>query len=219
MADRWATFDCYGTLIDWDGGVSACLAATFPGADVPALLARYHEVEPRIQADGYHTYRDVLDLCLAELAREQGVELDGRAHALSESLATWPAHPEVPDELRAARERGWRLAILSNCDVDLLQSSLPHLGAPFDVVIVAEQIRSYKPAHAHWERFRQETGADPAHHIHVAASLFHDIVPTNDLGIRNVWINRLDEDAAVPPTRELPDLRGLGDTLDELQPA
>ena len=219
MADRWATFDCYGTLIDWDGGVSACLAATFRDADTAALLERYHEVEPRIQADGYHTYRDVLDSCLAELAQEQGVELDGRAHALSESLASWPAHPEVPDGLRAVRERGWRLAILSNCDVDLLQSSLPHLEAPFDLVIVAEQIRSYKPAHAHWERFRQETGADAAHHIHVAASLFHDIAPTNELGLRNIWINRLGEPAAVPPTRELPDLRGLADTLDELVPA
>jgi 2-haloacid dehalogenase len=219
VAERWATFDCYGTLIDWDGGVSACLAETFPDADVSALLARYHEVEPRIQADSYHTYRDVLDLCLAELASEQGASLDHRGHALSDSLASWPAHPEVPSELQKTRDRGWRLAILSNCDVDLLQSSLPHLEAPFDLVIVAEQIRSYKPAHAHWERFRQETGADPAHHIHVAASLFHDIAPTNDLGIRNIWINRLNEDAAVPPTRELSDLRGLGETLDELVPA
>ena len=132
---------------------------------------------------------------------------------------SWPAHPEVPAELQKTRDRGWRLAILSNCDVDLLQSSLPHLVAPFDLVIVAEQVRSYKPGHAHWERFRQETGADPDHHIHVAASLFHDIAPTNDLGIRNIWINRLAEEAAVPPTRELPDLRGLGEALDELVPA
>src|SRR5690242_9009549 len=138
MPDRWATFDCYGTLIDWDRGVSACLGATFPDADASQLLDRYHEIEPRLQADGYHTYRDVPDLCLAELAREQGVELNGRSRALSESLPSWPAHPEVPAELQAVRDRGWRLAILSNCDVDLIQTSLPHLVAPFDLVIVAE---------------------------------------------------------------------------------
>ena len=80
-------------------------------------------------------------------------------------------------------------------------------------------MRSYKPGHAHWERFRQETGADPEHHIHLAASYFHDIVPASELGLRSVWINRLGEDGAVKPTREQRDLRGLADTLDELQPA
>ncbi len=124
----------------------------------------------------------------------------------------------MPAALAELRRRGWSLAILSNSDCDLIAASQRQLGAPIDVAVVAEEIRSYKPAHAHWERFFELTTADRARHVHVAASLFHDVAPARELGLKVVWINRLGEAAEPEPDRELPDLSGLPDTLDELVP-
>jgi 2-haloacid dehalogenase len=218
MGDRWATFDCYGTLIDWNGGISTALAQVFgERADVPALLRRYHELEPEIEAERYRRYREVLDLCLAGLALELGRVLgDGETTALSESLAEWPAFPEVPESLAELKRRGWSLAILSNCDRDLIATSLPRLGARFDRVIVAEDVGSYKPEPGHWERFFELTGAESERHVHVGASLFHDMAPARAMGMDCVWINRLGERAEPVPDRELTDLAGLPDALDEL---
>jgi FMN phosphatase YigB (HAD superfamily) len=114
-----------------------------------------------------------------------------------------------------ARRRGWRLAILSNTDRDYLEASLAHLGVPFEVTIVASEIGSYKPALGHWRAFEEQTGRLPD--AHVAASLFHDVTPANELGLRSIWINRLGE-TRDPETRsvELSDLSGLARTLDEL---
>ncbi|MDX6523876.1 MAG: 2-haloacid dehalogenase [Gaiellales bacterium] len=215
---RWATFDCYGTLIDWNGGISAALAGVFgAGADLPALLHRYHQLEPEIEAERYRSYREVLDLCLAGLALEQGRALaDEQTTALSRSLADWPAFAEVPAALAELKRRGWQLAILSNCDRDLIASSLPRLGARFDRVIVAEDVGSYKPSHEHWQRFYELTRADPERHVHVGASLFHDIAPAAELGIPSVWVNRLDEPAGPVPDREITDLAALPQALDQL---
>jgi 2-haloacid dehalogenase len=217
-ATRWATFDCYGTLIDWNGGLATALAEVFgPDADVPRLLTRYHEIEPRIEGERYRSYREVLDLCLEGLAEEEGRALsDGEQTALSESLPRWPAFPEVPDSLRELQSRGWSLAILSNCDRDLIATSLPRLGVRFDRVIVAQDVGSYKPNHAHWQRFRELTRADPARHVHIGASLFHDVAPAAELRIPCVWVNRVGEPAGPVPDREIPDLSGLADAADEL---
>ena len=112
------------------------------------------------------------------------------------------------------------LAILSNTDPDYIAASKELIGVPFDETVVASEIGSYKPAHGHWEEFFRRTGADRAGHVHVAASLFHDIAPANELGLRSVWINRLDERSErAKPDRELPDLDGLADVLDQLVPA
>ena len=217
--ERWATFDCYGTLIDWNGGIGAVLGEVFGEQQVSRLLVRYHQIEPELEADGYRSYRDVMDMCLAAIAQEEGVELgDDRAHRMSSSMADWPAFPEVPAALEQARSRGWKLAILSNCDRDLIASSLPRLGARFDRVIVAEDVGSYKPAFGHWRRFSELTGADPERHVHVGASLFHDIAPSRELGLPSVWVNRLGEAPEPPPDREIPDLSGLPDALDALRP-
>jgi 2-haloacid dehalogenase len=216
---RWATFDCYGTLIDWNGGVSAALREIFGRDDVADLLERYHEVEPRIQAERYRTYREILDLSLARIAELEGRELAGDERtALSGSLPDWPAFPEVPASLQELQSRGWKLAILSNCDRDLIATSIEKLGVRFDEVVVAQDVESYKPGSAHWVRFAELTGADGNRHAHVAASLFHDIEPTHDLGLRNVWVNRLGEEATAPPDREIRDLSTLPQTLDELVP-
>jgi 2-haloacid dehalogenase len=122
----------------------------------------------------------------------------------------------VPGALRELRERGWRLAILSNTDPDLLAASVDAIGVPVDLRITAAEAGSYKPAPGHWERFFERTAADRARHVHVAASLFHDIAPCRELGLTAVWINRLGEASELPRAAELPDLARLPDTLDGL---
>jgi 2-haloacid dehalogenase len=217
--DRWATFDCYGTLVDWRGGIRGELSRLF-GADVAdELLTRYYELEPAAQQDGSLSYRQVLAVTLAAVAAARGLVVPpGEEDALARSLPGWPVFPEVPAVLTAVRERGWRLGILSNTDRDLLDASVAAMSVPFDVTVAASEIGSYKPGHRHWLVFAEQTGATPDRHVHVAQSLFHDVAATNELGIRSVWINRLAEPASLEPTRELSDLTGLADTLDELVP-
>jgi len=204
--DRWATFDCYGTLIDWDGGIRRELARVFGDERADEQLERYHDVEPALQADGTRSYREVMTAAMRELAAPEE-EADG----LARSLPSWEAFPEVRASLEEVRSRGWKLAILSNTDRDFIDSSMQRIGVPFE-------IGSYKPGHRHWERFFEETGASPEGHVHVAQSHFHDVVPATELGLRSVWINRLGEQGDPRPTRELPDLTELAGTLDELVP-
>jgi 2-haloacid dehalogenase len=220
VSDRWATFDCYGTLIDWNGGVGGQLGLLFGADAVPALLERYHEIEPQVQSeDPERTYRTVLTLTLERLADAEGLSLPDDEHdALGRSLPEWTPFPEVPAALEEARSRGWHLAILSNTDRDFIAASKARIGVPFDETIVASEIGSYKPGHRHWSEFFARTHADRARHVHVAASHFHDIVPANELGLASVWVNRLGETGDPPPTREIPDLSTLPDVLDALVP-
>ena len=211
MAERWATFDCYGTLIDWNGGILRELARVFGEERADALLHRYHGLERELEADGSRSYAEVLTEAMRGLGAPAGEE-----DALARSLPSWEPFPEVPPALAELRARGWRLAILSNTDPGFLAASLERIGVPVDLTVVASEIGSYKPAHRHWERFFAETGADRERHVHVAASLFHDVAPTRELGLMSVWINRHGERADPEPTRELPDLTRLPETLDDL---
>jgi len=218
--DRWATFDCYGTLIDWNAGIRAVLERLWGVEQAPELLERYHELEPEIQAERYRSYAEVMTLTLEALAREVGYGIpEGESGILAHSLPEWPPFGEVPGSLAELRRRGWKLAILSNSDRDLIGTSMRRLGVPFDLAIVAEDVHSYKPAHGHWERFYEVTTADREHHVHVAQSHFHDIVPAAELGLTSVWVNRLGESGDPEPTREIRNLTPLPDTLDELVPA
>jgi 2-haloalkanoic acid dehalogenase type II len=207
--DRWATFDCYGTLIDWNGGIRAELARVFGEERADELLARYHELEPELEADGTRTYREVL----TEAMRQLGAPAD-EEDALARSLPDWQPFPEVPEALVRARANGWKLAILSNTDRDFIDASREQIGVPFELAIVASEIGSYKPALGHWRAFERKVGHEAD--VHVAASLFHDIAPANELGLRSIWINRLGEHRGPEPTRELEDLARLPETLDEL---
>jgi 2-haloacid dehalogenase len=219
VSDRWATFDCYGTLVDWEGGLRSAFADLWPQADAQRLLSLHHTVEPRVEELGELSYRDVLGRCLAAVAAIEGLRVPaGRGDALAESLPSWPPFAEVPGALAALRERRWRLAILSNTDPDLLASSIEAIGVPIDVAITAREAGSYKPAPGHWERFFADTGADRAAHVHVGASLFHDIEAAHRMDMAAVWINRLGESSEVPRAAELPDLAALPQTLDELEP-
>jgi 2-haloacid dehalogenase len=217
---RWATFDCYGTLIDWNAGIRAVLERLWGVELAPKLLERYRELEPEVQAEEYRPYGAVLTLTLERLAQEVGYGIpEGESGILVQSLPDWPPFPEAAGALEELRRRGWRLAILSNSDRDLITASERAIGVPFDILVVAEDVRSYKPAHAHWERFFELTTAEPERHAHVGASLFHDIAPARELGLTTVWINRLGETADPEPDRELPDLSALPGALDALVPS
>ena len=209
MADRWVTFDCYGTLIDWNGGIRAELARVFGDERADEQLERYHELEPELEADGKSSYREVLTEAMRALGAPAGEE-DG----LARSLPQWQPFPEVPEALAEAREQGWKLAILSNTDRDYIEASMDLLGVPFELAIVASEIGSYKPALGHWRLFQERIGRAPD--VHVAASLFHDIAPANELGLPSVWINRLGETPGPKPTKEQPDLVGLAGALEEI---
>jgi 2-haloacid dehalogenase len=206
---RWATFDCYGTLIDWNGGIRGELARVFGGDRADELLDRYHELEPQLEADGKRSYRDVLTEAMRRLGATAGEE-----NALARSLPTWQPFPEVPEALRQARAEGWKLGILSNTDRDYIDASQERIGVPFELAIVASEIGSYKPGPGHWQAFEREVGRTPD--VHVAASLFHDVAPANELGLKSIWINRLGEAPGPQPTRELPDLSELPRALEEL---
>ena len=169
--------------------------------------------------DPGRSYRDVLNVTLARLAEREGLRLPAEeSDALARSLPLWPAFPEVPAALEAARGRGWKLAILSNTDRDFVDASVEQIGVPFELAVVASEIGSYKPARAHWDAFFERTGASPAGHVHVAASLFHDVAPAVALGLRTVWVNRLGEAPEPQPDVELHTLEGLADALDGLVP-
>ncbi len=218
--ERWATFDCYGTLVDWNGGIRGQLERLFGVERSDELLVRYHELEPEIQASNPgSSYREVLTIALERLATETGLSLPaGETSALARSLPEWPVVDDVHPGLAQARERGWKLAILSNTDRDLIDASMASIGVPFDLAIVAGDIGSYKPALKHWEVFRQRVGDDVGH-VHVAQSLFHDIGPAQELGIPSIWINRLDEPADPRPNVTLTGVHVLADALDSLVPA
>jgi 2-haloacid dehalogenase len=215
--ERWATFDCYGTLIDWMGGIRDTLADLWPEHDAELLLSAYHQIEPEVQHGRGVPYREVLAESLERVAHREGLELqDDDRQALGDSLPAWPPFPEVPAALRELRNRGWRIAILSNTDPDYLDASFQLIGIPSDLRITAAEAGSYKPSHGHWQRFFEQTEADRERYAHVAASLFHDIAPAKDLGLRAVWINRMHETSDLPRAAELPDLSKLPETLDDL---
>jgi 2-haloalkanoic acid dehalogenase type II len=211
MNEYWSTFDCYGTLIDWNRGIRGVLGRVFGEAAADAALRRFHDIEPELQADGTRTYRQVL----TEVMRRLGAG-ESQVSTLADSLPGWSAFPEVRRSLLDLRASGWRLAILSNTDRDYVEASMRQIGVPFELAIVASEIGSYKPASKHWTEFFRRTGAEPLNHVHVAASLFHDIAPVADLGLRAVWINRLGERSPLARAGELADLTGLPEVLSTL---
>ena len=166
-------------------------------------------------------YREVMAETLARLADDRRPgrprRRGGRARRVAARLAGL-RRGATPRSPRCANA-GWRLAILSNTDPDLLDASLDDDRRAGRPAVVASEVGSYKPAHRHWESFFARTGADRARHVHVAASLFHDVEPCAQLGLRCVWINRLGERSALPRSAELLDLAALPDTLEALVPA
>ena len=188
---RWLTFDCYGTIADWNTSMLGALEP-IAGTHAADLLATYHLAESIIEAGPqWRPYRDVLDDGLRLAARRSGVAVSSeQAGAFAAAWPQMPVFPDVAEALSTLAEFGWRLAILTNCDDDLFATTAGHLPVPFEVVVTAEQVRSYKPDLGHFRRFAELTGATPANWIHVANSWVHDIAPAARMGLRSVWVDR-----------------------------
>ena len=191
MADKWLTFDCYGTVADWNTGMGRALKAV-AGDDAGRLLAAYHQAELEIEAGpGWRPYREVLTDGLARAARREGVTLPrGGEEAFVRAWPDMPVFDDAGPALTALREAGWRLAFLTNCDDDLFATTRERLPAPFDLWVTAQEVHSYKPDLAHFRTFAEKTGASSANWIHVANSWVHDMLPAARIGLRSVWVDR-----------------------------
>lgn len=212
------TFDCYGTLIDWESGIADAFirAAREDGVTMrrDVVLRAYEMIEPLVEREQYRLYRDVLTETATRVARALGWPLAfHRATFLVNSLASWKPFPDTNPALERLRAAGYRLGILSNTDDVLLTATRKHFTVDFDVIVTAEQVHSYKPGHAHFVAAREAIG--DARWLHAAQSNVHDIVPGNALGIPTAWVNRRGG-TALPggtPTYEVSDLKGLADLL------
>lgn len=207
----WISFDCYGTLVDWETGIADAVGEVLAAHGVhrsrAEILALYSDIEPRVQAaQPSRRYRDILREVMAAIADEVGVrctapELD----SLADSLPRWPVFPDVPDALRVLGAHH-RLAVISNVDDDLFAGSAVRLGAGFDAVVTAEQVGGYKPNLRNFEAASERMGVERARWLHVAESLYHDIGPANRLGVACVWVDRPGRGGATRPTDAVPDL-------------
>jgi len=212
------TFDCYGTLVDWEGGLATAFlrAAWADGVRLEraAVLRAYMAVEREVEAGAYRRYREVLADSARGVAARVGWRLDpARAGFLADSLPSWVPFPDTNAALERLRAAGHALGILSNVDDDLLAATRRHFTVDFAHVVTAEQVGAYKPARPHFDAARRAVG--PHRWLHVGQGHFHDMVPARALGIPNAWINRNgdapeDGDRA---DREFPTLRELADWL------
>ncbi len=191
MADKWLTFDCYGTIADWNTCLGRALAEV-AGAEAGRLLAAYHRAELELEAGpGWMPYRQVLTAGLVRAAGRERITLaEGAEEAFVRAWPDMPVFEDAGPALAALREQGWRLAILTNCDDDLFATTRPHLPVPFDLWVTAEEVGSYKPDLAHFRKFAEKTTASSANWIHVGNSWVHDILPAARLGLRSVWVDR-----------------------------
>lgn len=213
--DKWLTFDCYGTLVDWRTGMTEALRSV-AGADADRLLAQYHQNEPGVQTEHPSwRYQDVLRESLRRASIECEVDLnDEQLRVLGDTLTSWPVFPDTFTTLSTLREQGYKMGILSNVDRELLLETIDGINVPIDLAITSSDIGSFKPGAPHFDIFQESTGTDRNSWIHVACSWFHDIVPSDRQGIKSVFINREEStDGPAPATAVLPDLINLPDTV------
>jgi 2-haloacid dehalogenase len=222
------TFDCYGTLIDWEAGILAGLRAVLSRHGIaPAdeeLLERYAAFEAAAEAGPYLRYRDVLARCAREISSAYGVEATpDEATTFGGSVGDWPAFPDSPAALHRLKER-FRLGVLTNCDDDLFAASNRRLGVEFDWVVTAQQVGSYKPNRRNFEVALATLALPRERVLHVAQSLFHDHVPAKAVGLATVWIDRrharpgsgaTPRAAAVTPDATYPDLAAFANAATE----
>jgi 2-haloacid dehalogenase len=207
---RVLTFDCYGTLIDWESGILAGLRRVVgeAGSD-EELLEAYASAEAQLEAGPYQRYRDILAAALSAVASSYGVTpTDQQAADFGASVADWPAFPDSAAALARLAGR-FKLGVITNCDDDLFATSNAKLGEPFTWVITAQQLGSYKPAQRNFELGLEAMGVDRGSVLHVAQSLFHDHVPAKRLGLSTAWINRRHDRpgfGATPPAEAVPDV-------------
>ena len=210
--DRWLTFDCFGTLIDWRHGIATTGELLFPGRG-PDFLDAYIALEAEVESEGsFKRYRAVLTETVRRVARQIGVDMKADdATALVATIPHWPPFADVGPALAELRREGWKFALLTNCDRDIIALTQRRLPASFDAVVTAEDVSAYKPDPAHFRLFQSTFGSSADAWIHVAQSYFHDIRPTHELGITRIWVNRQGEkddpaiaDAMISGLAELP---------------
>jgi 2-haloacid dehalogenase len=207
------TFDCYGTLIDWESGIVAALRPVFAAHRINVnedeLLARYARHETEVEAGPYRRYRDVLAEIVVRLGKEYGfTPTDNEQRSLAESIRNWQPFPDTVSALQRLASR-YSLVIVSNIDDDLFALTQPKLGVNFADAITAQQVGSYKPSPRNFEVVLQRISGDKEQVLHVAQSLFHDVAPARALGIATAWINRrMDKEGtgATPPSSAQPDV-------------
>jgi len=213
LADRWLTFDCFGTLIDWRHGIRTTGELLFPGRG-QNFLDTYIALEAEVESEGsFKRYRAVLTETTRRAAKRLSVELKpDDATALVSTIPYWPPFADVGPALGDLRKQGWRFALLTNCDRDIIALTQRRLPASFDAVVTAEDVSAYKPSPAHFRLFQSTFASSASAWIHVAQSYFHDIIPTHELGITRIWVNRQGEkddpslaDSVIGGLAELPD--------------
>lgn len=188
------TFDCYGTLIDWESGILAGLRPALAARGVQAtddeVLEAYSAVEAALESGSYQRYRAILETAFRAVCERFGADPnDGEAIAFGGSVGTWPAFADSPDALLELKQR-FRLGVITNCDDDLFAASNRRLGVAFDWIVTAQSVGSYKPDPRNFEVALATIDVPRDRILHVAQSLFHDHVPAQRLGLRTVWIDR-----------------------------
>ena len=191
---EWLSFDCYGTLINWEAGILGYVQPVLrrKGCEVPGdeILNLYSEFEPRRQQPPYRTYREVLAGVARDLAGEFRVQLsDEEARGLADSIRNWEPFPDTIHALRRLKSR-YKLAVLSNIDDDLFVLTAPKFGVAFDGLVTAQQVQSYKPSLRNFETLLERLQIDKRKLLHLAESLYHDVAPARSMGIATVWVNR-----------------------------
>lgn len=206
------TFDCYGTLIDWETGILAALRPVLDRHGVAVsdddALALYGELESAAERGAYRAYRDVLAAVVDGFGERYGfVPMAAERETLAASVGAWPPFADSADALRSLAHR-YRLVILSNIDDDLFARSARHLGVEFAAVVTAQQVGSYKPDPRNFRALLDRLAISPGQILHVAQSLFHDIAPARAIGLATVWVNRRHDrpgSGATPPATARPD--------------
>ena len=214
------SFDCYGTLIDWESGILSALRPLFSryGIDKPdrELLELYGRFERQAQEQTpFVDYKTVLRDVAASFYRHLNIDPkigEESEYIVADSLGDWPAFPDTVQALKSLKSR-FKLAIISNVDDDMIRLSQVHLGVPFDWVITSEQVGAYKPSEENFHNAMRILGVEPTQHVHVAQSLYHDIAPASALGWKTIWVNRRGA-ASTPlvdsqPDLQVPDLESL----------
>jgi len=191
MANRWITFDCFGTLVDWHTGFANILRP-LAGERVGELVAAYHRFErPLEEARPHRLYAEVLCEGVARAAREIGLNVNvATLDALPENWATQPIFPDVEPALAELRAAGWKLAVLTNCDRALFAQTERGFRQPFDLVVTAEEVKDYKPSLAHFRHFWRVSGVERRDWVHAACSFYHDIGPARAMDIARIWVDR-----------------------------
>lgn len=214
MKFRYLTFDCYGTLVDWREGIAANLGdlRARAGLSPAAMLQAYVEAEKE-QERTYQRYREVLRKAALGLSGKLGIQVGPETAAeFASSVPNWPVFPDSRGFLRRMGEGGYKRFILSNVDTDILEETIKRNGLEVDGYVTAEEVGSYKPGRRHWLKFLEKTGAEKQEILHVAQSIYHDILPVRDMGIAGAWVNRYAE--AIPLDAQP---MFISDTLDHLE--